>query len=224
MRQQQRDQSIDGHPIFAALYDRMAKYPEENIFPEHRRYLTRNLQGAVLVLGVGTGAMFSYLKKAHREATQQGTSLQVHGIEPDPHMRRRAKEKAEQTGLPIDIRPARAESLPYDDETFETLITFSVFCTISDVEQAVNEVHRVLQPNGELRFYEHVHSDGLTGRVQDILTPIWKRTFAGCHLNRDTENVFRESALDIVEITTTDLFFPTTPVIRGIAIQNDAKS
>lgn len=215
MRQQQSDQSIDGHPIFAALYDWMGQYPEENIFPEHRRYLSRDLQGAVLDLGVGTGAMFPYLK----QALQQETSLQLHGVEPDPHMRKRAIEKAEQNEVPIDIRPARAESLPYEDETFETVIAFTVFCTIDDVEQALNEVHRVLQPNGELRFYEHVHTDGLPGRVQNILTPVWKRAVAGCHLNRDTERALRESALDIVEITTTDLFFPTTPTIRGIAIR-----
>ena len=215
MRQQQSDQSIDGHPIFAALYDRMGQYPEENIFPEHRRYLSRDLQGAVLELGVGTGAMFPYLK----QALQQEPPPQLHGVEPDPYMRKRAIEKAEQIEVPIDIRPARAESLPYEDETFETIIAFSVFCTIGDVEQALNEVNRVLQPNGELRFYEHVQSDGLPGRVQDLLTPIWKRAVAGCHLNRDTKNALRESALDTVEITTTDLFFPTTPVIRGIAIR-----
>lgn len=133
----------------------------------------------------------------------------------------RAIEKAEQTEVPIDIRPARAESLPYEDEIFETIIAFSVFCTIGDVEQALNEVHRVLQPNGELRFYEHVHSDGLPGRVQNLLTPVWKRAVAGCHLNRKTEKVLRESALDIVEITTADRSFRQHQLFVGWPVEND---
>lgn len=215
MTRNTQDQSINGHPIFAAMFDRLTKYAEENIFAEQRQYLTRDLHGVVLDLGVGTSAMFPYLK----EATQQEPRLHIHGIEPDPYMRKRAEKMAEQIGLSINIRPARAESLPYEDEHFDIIIASAVFCTIADVEQAFDEVYRVLQPQGKFRFYEHVRSNGLTGRVQDVLTPVWKRTFAGCHLNRDTEKRLRESGLDIEELSTTDSFFPATPNIRGTAIR-----
>jgi ubiquinone/menaquinone biosynthesis C-methylase UbiE len=160
--------------------------------------------------------MFPYLGAT----AQRCGSIQIHGVEPNPHLRARAEQKAERVGFDIDIRAAEAESLPYADESFNAVIASMVFCTIPDVERALKEINRVLQPNGELRFFEHVRSDGSHGRYQDRFTPIWKRIAGGCHLNRRTGKTLAASPLELNELNEINMdfrFSPTKKLIRGIA-------
>lgn len=218
MVQTQHNQSTDGHPIVAAVYDRFTRHAEKNILPEHRRYLARDLHGVVLDLGAGTGAMFPYLK----EAAQRDASLQLFGIEPDLYMRTRAERKTEDIGLDITIQQARAESLPFDDEHFDVVIASLVFCTIPDMEKALQEVHRVLKPGGEFRFLEHVRSTGALGQFQDVAAPVWQRLAAGCHLDRQTAETFTDSSLEVDELDTMNVgMFPVKPFIRGTAVRRE---
>jgi ubiquinone/menaquinone biosynthesis C-methylase UbiE len=102
-----------------------------------------------------------------------------------------------------------------------------VFCTIPDVEQAMREIDRVLKPNGELRFLEHVRSHGLHGRVQDQVAPLWKRMAGGCHLNRRTERMIAESPLKLTEIEEREIDTRFTPVkrfIRGMATKTNRET
>lgn len=202
------------HPIFAALYDPVMWGLERTVLPRHREYLARDLSGAVLDLGAGTGAMFPYLA-----AVEDGLSL--HAIEPDPNMRQRAARKARDLGLDVDLRDAGAGDLPYDDDAFDAVIASIVFCTIPDVDAALEEVARVLKPRGELRFLEHVHSDGLRGRVQNAVTPLWRRVAGGCHPNRDTNAaIAADPDLDLVDLDRLDVGFGVIkPFVRGTAVR-----
>lgn len=200
------------HRLFATLYDPVMWGLERTILPEHRRYLARDLSGTVLDLGVGTGAMFPYFGTGSNE-------IELHGIEPDPYMRRQAEQKAEDRGIDIEIQEAGAESLPYDDDTFDAVVASMVFCTIPDVDAALNEVARVLRPGGEFRFLEHVHSKSSLGRIQDLATPVWRKLAGGCHLNRETSSaITTHGGLDIVEIDRIDMGVGLVrPFIRGTA-------
>lgn len=209
------------HPVMAAVYDSLSRRAEERLLPEHREYLATDLHGAVLDLGAGTGAMFPYF----RSAIEDDPSLVLHAIEPDPHMRRRAVRKASELDLDIEIRPEGAQSLPYADDSFDVVVASLVFCTIPDVEAALDEVARVLEPDGEFRFLEHVRADGWPARVQDVVTPVWRLGVAGCHLNRDTTTTFttddRFEVTDLDELDITPL--PVMPFVRGtLARRTDA--
>ncbi|WP_459191141.1 class I SAM-dependent methyltransferase [Halosimplex sp. J119] len=72
--------------------------------------------------------MFSYFN-----AVADG-GVSFHAIEPDPYMRRQAIEKADELGLEIELRSAGAESLPYEDDSFDVVIASVVFCTNPDIE------------------------------------------------------------------------------------------
>lgn len=157
-------EAIDGHLIFAAAYDWVGRWTGRRLFPEHREYLARDLQGDILDLDAGTGGMFPYFAAAK----QRDPSLLVHGIDPGPYMLRRAVRTANEEELDVDLRGARAESLPYADGSFDTVIASLVYCTIDDPERALREVHRVLDVGGEFRFLEHVRADGLLGRLHDL--------------------------------------------------------
>ncbi len=184
--------------------------PERFILPSHREYLVSELSGRVLDLGAGTGALFPYF------ADQQARTdnLDVHAIEPDPHMRRQAQEAADELDLDVTIADGRGELLPYEDRSLDAVIASLVFCTIPDPDAALSEVARVLRPGGEFRFLEHVRADGVMGRVHDTLAPVWHVAAGGCHLNRETGNRFQEDdRFALVEFNRYSS--PFTPLIRG---------
>lgn len=197
------------HPFFAAIYDPVTVFAERTILRPHREYLVRDLSGTVLDLGAGTGAMFPYLPNKHE--------VSLHAIEPDPHMRQQAMSKANDLALEIDIRGAGAESLPYADDQFDTVLASMVFCTIPDMDTALTEVTRVLKPGGELRFFEHVHADGWRGRIQNIAAPLWRRLAGGCHLNRQTvSRLTAPQSFDVLDIERLDVgVTPVWPFVRG---------
>ena len=147
------DQQEPSYLLFAAIYDPATAVVERTLLRAHRDYLVDDLHGAVLDIGAGTGAMFPYFAVANGSAS-------FHAIEPDPYMRRQAREKADELGLERDLRSAGAESLPYEDDSFDVVIASIVFCTIPDIEVALSEVARVLRLGGGFRFFEHVLDDG----------------------------------------------------------------
>ncbi|WP_336326172.1 class I SAM-dependent methyltransferase [Halovenus sp. HT40] len=196
--------STDGHPLVAQLYDAVMAIPERTMLPEHREALAADLSGRVLEIGAGTGAMFPYYDEA----------ADLHAVEPDPHMREQAVERAERLGRAVDIADAGGESLPYEDDSFDAVVASLVFCTIPDHEAALSEVARVLKPGGEFRFLEHVRGEGRMGQAHDVLAPAWHTVAGGCHLNRETGALFRHDdrfeVLDYEQVSE-----GVVPMVRG---------
>jgi ubiquinone/menaquinone biosynthesis C-methylase UbiE len=175
--------SDSGNPLVANLYDAVMYLPEKHMLGYHRDYLVEDIDGPVLDVGAGTGAMFPYF-------TDLAADHDLYAVEPDPHMRTQAIQKATEVDLDIDIAGAGAADLPYDADTFETVIASFVFCTIPDIGTALDEIARVLKPGGEFRFVEHVRGSRTLGTVHDLLTPGWYHVAGGCHLNRQTGDLF----------------------------------
>ncbi|MDY7081434.1 MAG: class I SAM-dependent methyltransferase [Halobacteria archaeon] len=201
---------MQGHPVLASIYDGFV-YPAERLFyREYREWLAENLDGRVLEIGVGTGAMLPYYPP----------DIDLHAVEPDSYMRRQATKKARKLDVDIQVLDARAEYLPYRDDSFDAVVASLVFCTIPDVEKALSEVHRVLESDGEFRFLEHVRSDGIQGRVQDLLAPAWYRVAGGCHLNRRTDTTIEETGtFELVESKKLGILVPPVkPHVRGRAV------
>ncbi|MDZ7731128.1 MAG: class I SAM-dependent methyltransferase [Natrialbaceae archaeon] len=193
------------HPLVASVYDYAVP---DRVFGPHRAWLLEGLSGRVLEIGAGTGANFPYV---------DGEDIEYHAIEPDPHMRSRAVETATETGLAVDLHDSRAESLPFDDGSFDAVVAGLVFCTIEDPDTALDEVVRVLRSGGEFRFLEHVHGSGITGVGQDFIEPLWSRLAGGCRLTRDSvEHFVAHESLEVLEIERVGAgIFPASPVVRG---------
>lgn len=185
-------------------------------FDDQRRDLMSNARGRVLELGVGTGSNLSFYPP---EVTE------VVGVDPHEGVLDRAKRivrRLERDGVPYRIRLHRADaqSLPYDDASFDVVVAFLTLCTIPDPVAASREAYRVLKPDGRLLVLEHVKAEAGSrlARWQQRLDPLWTRAAVGCHLDRDTERVLRESGFGgSVERYRDDRLFPlTAPRIRGV--------
>ena len=130
-------------------------------------------------------------------------------------MLRRAHRRAQEVRPQIELRPAAAEALPFDDRAFDHVVVTLVLCTVDQPDRALSEMQRVLRPDGTLRLIEHVRGDGGLGRAQDALVPVWSWVGAGCHPNRRTAESLRASGFDIVEPYERQLC--PAPLIAGTA-------
>jgi ubiquinone/menaquinone biosynthesis C-methylase UbiE len=165
------------HRLFAALYDRMNAAAERRWMGKRRANLLADARGVVLEIGGGTGANLPYYRDVERLVI----------VEPDPFMRKKLRPKLAQAHLPVEVSDADAQRLPFADESFDTVVSTLVFCTIPDPQAALTEIRRVLRPaGGRLLFLEHVRGEGKVARWQDRVQPLWSWLLAGCHPNRDT--------------------------------------
>ena len=135
-------------------------------------------------------------------------------------MVRRLKVRASQrTPMPTVLR-APADDLPFDDDSFDTVVSTLVLCGVSDQPRAVREIHRVLRPDGRLLFIEHVRSDdpGLAAR-QDRMNGL-NRFLVGCECNRPTLSTIQAagfSVTDVRHLTLAKVPFFASPLIVGQA-------
>ncbi len=205
----------EGHRWFASLYDPLIASGEHSYMRRVREEIVGGARGRVLELGAGTGLSFRYYNN-HAE--------RIVATDPDPHMLERARHRVQDAACPIELRQVSAEALPFEDGSFDTVVSTLVMCTMRDPLQALSEVRRVLKPSGELRMYEHVRYDNAFGAfLQDLATPIWRWFGAGCHPNRDIARLVREAGFEFqhLELTKPDPPIPpwvfTRPRIMGIA-------
>ncbi len=165
------------HPVFARVWARMSgKVGTER----QRRELLAGLSGRVVEVGAGDGRNFVHYPPEVRD---------VLAIEPEPYLRQIASAAARSAPVPIAVVDGVAELLPVEDGTCDSAISSLVLCSVSDQQTVLAELHRVLAPDGELRFFEHVVAERSVGQaVQRSLdrTGIWPQLGAGCHLARDT--------------------------------------
>ena len=161
----------------------------------YRRRLVPEARGRVLEIGVGSGRNLPFYGSAATEVIGLDASAQL------LEMARAALPAG--TAPPIELIEASAESIPFDDRSFDTVVVTWTLCSIPDVETALREMRRVLAPSGRLLFVEHGRSPdrGVT-RWQDRLTPMWKRLAGGCHLNRPVRSLLEQSGFRVEQLST----------------------
>lgn len=177
--------------LFPRFYDQAMAPLEKMRFQKIRSSLVGQAAGKVLEIGSGTGINFPYYKNADH----------VDAIEPNPVMMAQTGNRLRQAKVPISTHLAKAEKLPFADQSFDTIVATLVFCTIPDPLQALEEIKRVSKPGADFLLLEHVRMDQKAmGKAQDILTPLWSKVCDGCHLNRDTVGLLQQSGIAITKV------------------------
>ena len=100
----------------------------------------------------------------------------LHGIELDPTR----AAKARQLFPRADLRVGDAVKLPWNDESFELVITSTLFTSILDVNVRVliaNEIVRVLAPKGALLWYDFAFDNPRNPNVRGIKRRTLRKLF-----------------------------------------------
>jgi len=152
--------------------------------------------GRVLEVGAGTGFNLPHYPAGVDELTVTDGSA---------GMLRRAEKRADQTGRHVTATTADVENLPFEDDSFDTVVGSLLLCSVGDQDKALSEIRRVLKPGGQYLFLEHVRSgDPKIAHRQDRWEGLWGVVAQGCHPNRDTlpriESGFSIDELDQGEV------------------------
>jgi len=188
--------------IWPALYEFMGKRMEKH-FSDHRAAALAHARGRILEIGAGTGFNLPHYPPDIDELVV---------TEPAPGMLERVRRRASATGRDATVVQASAQALPFDDSSFDTVVSTLVLCSVDDVDHVLREIHRVLRPGGQLIFVEHVRSDDpRRARWQDRLERPWMVVADGCHPNRATLERIAAAPFDLVEVERSEL--PKSPPI-----------
>jgi ubiquinone/menaquinone biosynthesis C-methylase UbiE len=177
--------------LFAAMYDSMSRKTEEAGLRAIRHGLLAEAGGAVLEIGAGTGANL-----AHYDGKVESLVF----TEPEPAMIRRLQKKVREEAPLAKILRAPAEDLPFEDDSFDTVVSTLVLCGVDDQARALREIRRVLRPDGRLLFLEHVRSDeAALARFQDRMNWL-NRLVVCCDCNRPTLTTIEASGFKVSEL------------------------
>jgi ubiquinone/menaquinone biosynthesis C-methylase UbiE len=189
-----------------ALYDFFGGRMEKH-FADHRRKALAHARGRVLEIGGGTGFNLQHYPTAIEELVV---------TEPAPGMLERARRRAATTELPVTVLQASAESLPFEDSSFDTVVSNLVLCSVEDLDRALAEIHRVLRPGGQLLFVEHVRSDDpRRAKWQDRLERPWMVLADGCHPNRATLDRIEAAPFELADVERSELE-KSPPIVRPL--------
>jgi ubiquinone/menaquinone biosynthesis C-methylase UbiE len=176
-------------PIGAVLYDPFVWVAELVGMRRGRRALLAQASGRVLEIGAGTG-----LNLAHYPEQLEQLVL----VEPEAAMRQRLTRRIRRAGRQAAVVDAAAEALPFADGSFDTVVCTLVLCTVSAPDRALDEIRRVLRPDGRLLFIEHVRADSPTlAYLQDRLLEPWRWFACGCRCNRATVELMRTCGFQV---------------------------
>jgi ubiquinone/menaquinone biosynthesis C-methylase UbiE len=147
----------------------------------HRKDLLSQVTGETLEIGFGTGLNLPYYP-AH---LQKLTTVDV-----NPGMNALAARRVRSSNIEVDLQVINSENLPMAEHSFDSVVSTWTLCSIANVEQALQEIYRVLKPEGRFFFIEHGLSNEPNIQTwQHRLTPIQKIIADGCHLDRDIQGL-----------------------------------
>lgn len=160
---------------------------------------TLNLQRGdnILEVGVGTGLSLPLYPK----------DVRITGIDICGEMLAKARERVRQQGLSqVDaVLEMDAENLDFAENSFDKVVAMYVVSVVSDPTRLVDEMRRVCKPRGEIFIANHFRSrNGFIRALEDLFSPLAK--LVGFHPDLALEDLLERTGLDVVEISSANLF------------------
>jgi ubiquinone/menaquinone biosynthesis C-methylase UbiE len=171
----------------------------------YRRELLAHAGGNILEIGFGTGLNLPCYPSRVRKVTT---------VDPNVGMYRRARRRIRQAGIEVDRRLLGGERLPFEDGTFDCVVSTFTLCSIEEVAQAVREAYRVLKAGGRFLILEHgLSPEPNVQKWQHRLNWLQMQLAGGCHLDRDMRALV--SAQPFVSVQMDEFSIEKTPKTHG---------
>jgi len=180
---------------------------------EVRARVAAGMSGQVLEIGFGSGLNVPHYPP---EVTQ------IVAVDPATTGRKLAAERISRAAADVEFAGLDAGNLPAEDGSVDHVLSTWTLCTVPDPDRALAEIRRVLRPGGSLHFAEHgLAPDPNVARRQHRLTPLQRRIFGGCHINRPIGELIRSAGFDMSRL---DNYYMRGPravgyIFEGIAVR-----
>jgi ubiquinone/menaquinone biosynthesis C-methylase UbiE len=164
----------------ARIFDSLEFLMESRAKPWRRHLWDKVRPGKILEVGIGTGKNMPFYP--------QGT--EIFGVDLSDGMLMQAHKRALRNSIIIDLREMDVQALGFPDNSFDAAVATFVFCSVPDPIQGMQELARVVKPDGNIHLLEHVRLDSpFLGWFMDLVNPLVVR-MVGANINRRTvENV-----------------------------------
>ena len=139
----------------------------------------------LLEVGVGTGlALDSYPDHA-----------EIVGVDLSEAMLAEAEQMIAEKGWGhIQVMPMNAESLEFEDSSFDIVTSFHTISVVSNPEAMMSEMVRVCRPGGSILMINHFRSDNpLVAKMVDSANGLTKRL--GWRTDLELDQIIREQPL-----------------------------
>jgi len=177
-----------------------------------RARVCEGLQGDIVEIGFGTGLNAPFYPDG---------LTKVLAVEPSTVCMRIAEPRINNTSAQIELAGLTGERLDLPSESFDGVLSTWTLCTIPNLENALEEIRRVLKPDGSFHFVEHGHApDERVAEWQRRLEPLNKRLAGGCHLTRRISDSIEEAGFTLDQLDT--YYFKGEPKPFGYTFEGRA--
>jgi ubiquinone/menaquinone biosynthesis C-methylase UbiE len=192
---------------FAVAYDPFLWVGERAGVRAQRRELLSRARGCTVEIGGGTGLNLPYYPDDLDELIL---------TEPDAAMRARLEKRLGRGDRRARVVDAGAERLPFTDGSVDTVVSTFVLCSVDAPDLALREIARVLRPDGQLLFIEHVRSESpMLAYWQDRLAAPWRRFAQGCRCNRASAELIVACGLELERVRQAS-WHAMPPIVRPL--------
>jgi SAM-dependent methyltransferase len=203
--------------ISARIYNPFLWLSERRGLCARRGELLADARGLTVEIGSGTGLNLPHYPREVEELVL---------AEPDAAMRALLERDATCIRPDAAVIDAPAERLPFADGTVDTVVSTLVLCTVDAPELALSEIARVLAPDGQLLFVEHVRAASRARSfLQGLLAAPWRGFANGCRCDQDTVTMMAACGfqLDVSEAAWRGMPAIVRPLVYGRAHYFDTK-
>ncbi len=187
----------------AAVYDKILS-PVEKTLSKWRRRLLKDAYGKTLEIGIGTGKSMS----------DYPSGVSLTGIDSSENMLKYARKRANGYNHIEQLLIMDAEDLTFADNTFDTIVSSCVFCSVHNPVKAFEEMRRVCRNTGSIYLLEHVRTKNkVVGKIMDILNPISFRLY-GDNINRRTYDNLIEAGFKASQIEVENVWWDIWQIYR----------
>jgi ubiquinone/menaquinone biosynthesis C-methylase UbiE len=182
------------------------------ILEKDRREILAEVNGEILEIGFGTGTNLPFYPEHVKRITV---------VESNEGMHSKARERIQSSGIEVDLQFLDADSLPFHDNMFDSVVSTYTLCSIENVKKAMAQIVRVLKQGGRLFFLEHgLSPDQGIHKWQDRLNSINKALADGCNLNRNIKQLIESAPLQIAKLE--NFYLEKIPKIGGYMYKGNA--
>ncbi|PLV59059.1 class I SAM-dependent methyltransferase [Thermotoga sp. KOL6] len=176
---------------FSRFYDKVESFFEKKYLSHFRKKLFEKLEGGkILEVGIGTGKNLPYYPD----------HVEIVGIDVSEGMLKICEEKLKSyPEKHVKLLRADVQNLPFEDESFDCVVSTFVFCTVPDPLKGLKELRRVLKTSGKVYFLEHMRSEKWYINLILFFMNIFTKSLLGTSMLRKTDENIRMAGFAIEE-------------------------